>query len=147
MSSGQDEEEEIKMKIVKMKQELNKKLIEKDINTSENVNKTMKKDLRAKNQGQQCQKCLQIGHWSYQCKNQAVYAPRPSKTSILKGENSEIILESEKMDQEKLKNLDPLKISQERKRLEEELEKLKKRKREDFDSSSDSNSSNSSDEE
>lgn len=31
----------------------------------------------------QCQKCLEIGHWTYQCKNQRVYNARPSRTAIL----------------------------------------------------------------
>jgi hypothetical protein len=31
-----------------------------------------------------CQNCLQKGHWTYQCKNSAVYAKRISRTKILK---------------------------------------------------------------
>lgn len=33
---------------------------------------------------QVCQKCLQRGHWTYECKNEAVYKPRPSRTQQLK---------------------------------------------------------------
>jgi hypothetical protein len=32
----------------------------------------------------QCQKCLQYGHWTYQCKGEPVYAVRPSRSVILK---------------------------------------------------------------
>lgn len=33
---------------------------------------------------QQCQKCLQPGHWTYECKNEKVYISRPSRTQQLK---------------------------------------------------------------
>uniref|UniRef100_A0A1D1XVD3 Zinc finger CCHC domain-containing protein 10 n=1 Tax=Anthurium amnicola TaxID=1678845 RepID=A0A1D1XVD3_9ARAE len=32
----------------------------------------------------QCQRCLQAGHWTYECKNEAVYISRPSRTQQLK---------------------------------------------------------------
>ncbi|KAK1291444.1 hypothetical protein QJS10_CPB17g01106 [Acorus calamus] len=32
----------------------------------------------------QCQKCLQSGHWTYECKNERVYISRPSRTQQLK---------------------------------------------------------------
>lgn len=32
----------------------------------------------------QCQKCFQIGHWTYECKNERVYISRPSRTQQLK---------------------------------------------------------------
>jgi hypothetical protein len=32
---------------------------------------------------QKCQKCLQIGHWTYECKGKAVYKKRPSRTQQL----------------------------------------------------------------
>ena len=35
----------------------------------------------------QCQKCLEIGHWTYQCKKARVYSHRPSRTAILKNED------------------------------------------------------------
>ena len=30
-----------------------------------------------------CQKCLQLGHWTYECKNERVYSSRPSRTQLL----------------------------------------------------------------
>lgn len=30
-----------------------------------------------------CQKCLEKGHWTYQCKNEAAYRTRPSRTKEL----------------------------------------------------------------
>ncbi len=35
------------------------------------------------NQTVVCQKCLQKGHWTYQCKNDAVYTSRPTRTKQL----------------------------------------------------------------
>ncbi|TYG53167.1 hypothetical protein ES288_D09G087800v1 [Gossypium darwinii] len=32
----------------------------------------------------QCQKCFQVGHWTYECKNERVYMSRPSRTQQLK---------------------------------------------------------------
>ncbi|TYK02641.1 zinc finger CCHC domain-containing protein 10 [Cucumis melo var. makuwa] len=32
----------------------------------------------------QCQKCYQMGHWTYECKNERVYISRPSRTQQLK---------------------------------------------------------------
>lgn len=32
----------------------------------------------------QCQKCFQLGHWTYECKNERVYISRPSRTQQLK---------------------------------------------------------------
>lgn len=31
-----------------------------------------------------CQKCFEIGHWTYECKNERVYISRPSRTQQLK---------------------------------------------------------------
>lgn len=28
----------------------------------------------------QCQRCLKYGHWTYECKNEATYVYRPSRT-------------------------------------------------------------------
>jgi len=33
---------------------------------------------------QQCQKCYQVGHWTYQCKGTPVYQHRPSRSLIMK---------------------------------------------------------------
>ncbi|KAK2586722.1 hypothetical protein KPH14_011757 [Odynerus spinipes] len=35
-------------------------------------------------QGMRCQKCLEIGHWSYECKGKRKYLHRSSRTSQLK---------------------------------------------------------------
>lgn len=32
---------------------------------------------------QQCQKCFQLGHWTYECKNERVYISRPTRTQQL----------------------------------------------------------------
>lgn len=39
----------------------------------------MKEDPNAK-----CQKCLQKGHWTSDCKNERVYTSRPTRTTLLK---------------------------------------------------------------
>lgn len=31
-----------------------------------------------------CQKCLMDGHWTYECKNEATYQARPTRTQQLK---------------------------------------------------------------
>ena len=33
---------------------------------------------------QRCQKCLQYGHWTYECKNERKYVHRDSRTQTLK---------------------------------------------------------------
>ncbi|KAF9120167.1 Zinc finger CCHC domain-containing protein 10 [Mortierella sp. 14UC] len=33
---------------------------------------------------QQCQKCLEFGHYTYECKAERVYKPRPTRTQQLK---------------------------------------------------------------
>lgn len=35
-------------------------------------------------QGVRCQKCLEMGHWSYECKGKRKYLHRSSRTSQLK---------------------------------------------------------------
>jgi hypothetical protein len=32
---------------------------------------------------QQCQKCFQMGHWTYECKNERIYISRPTQTQQL----------------------------------------------------------------
>ncbi|XP_026189840.1 suppressor protein SRP40 [Cyclospora cayetanensis] len=32
----------------------------------------------------ECQKCMQYGHWTYQCRNRRVYLQRPTRTQILR---------------------------------------------------------------
>lgn len=48
-----------------------------------------RKDLRASSSSagggiSQCQRCLQPGHWTYECKNEPVYISRPSRSQQLK---------------------------------------------------------------
>lgn len=43
-----------------------------------------KRNIQPNSNNQQCQKCLQFGHWTYECKNQRAYVFRPSKTMQLK---------------------------------------------------------------
>lgn len=35
------------------------------------------------NAGAKCQKCLQAGHWTYDCPNQRTYRPRPTRSALL----------------------------------------------------------------
>ncbi|KAJ3359510.1 Zinc finger CCHC domain-containing protein 10, partial [Allomyces javanicus] len=35
-----------------------------------------------------CQRCLELGHWTYACQNQRKYVHRPSRTLELKGSRS-----------------------------------------------------------
>lgn len=35
-------------------------------------------------QGIRCQKCLEYGHWSYECKNKRKILVRPSRTQVMK---------------------------------------------------------------
>ncbi|RZC39478.1 zf-CCHC 3 domain containing protein [Asbolus verrucosus] len=43
-----------------------------------------KKKVTVPPQGVRCQKCLEYGHWSYECKGQRKYLHRSSRTQILK---------------------------------------------------------------
>lgn len=35
-------------------------------------------------QGIRCQKCLEYGHWTYECKGKRKFADRPTRTTLLK---------------------------------------------------------------
>ena len=35
------------------------------------------------NANAKCQKCLQTGHWTFDCPNERTYRPRPSRTALL----------------------------------------------------------------
>lgn len=35
-------------------------------------------------QGVRCQKCLEFGHWTYECKGKRKFADRPTRTTLLK---------------------------------------------------------------
>lgn len=48
------------------------------------VRKDLKPTAPSGSAAQQCQKCFQTGHWTYECKNERVYMSRPSRTQQLK---------------------------------------------------------------
>jgi len=48
------------------------------------VRKDLKPTPSSRGASQQCQKCFQSGHWTYECKNERVYMSRPSRTQQLK---------------------------------------------------------------
>eukprot|EP01018_Ginkgo_biloba_P006273 Gb_37033 [translate_table: standard] len=48
------------------------------------VRKDLKPSASSGTAAQQCQKCFQSGHWTYECKNERVYMSRPSRTQQLK---------------------------------------------------------------
>lgn len=35
------------------------------------------------NANARCQKCLQPGHWTFDCQNERIYKPRPTRTALL----------------------------------------------------------------
>ncbi len=57
-------------------------------NISNKSNQTLKSGV------QQCQKCYNYGHWTYECKNSSAYLYRPSRTTLFKyiNFNKEILL-------------------------------------------------------
>ncbi|KAK4871454.1 hypothetical protein RN001_006922 [Aquatica leii] len=79
-------------------------------------------------QGVRCQKCLEFGHWSYECKGKRKYLHRSSRTQQL---------------QKRLKLLEEEKTKAAEKALVSMKERNKKES--DSDSSTDSDSSSSSD--
>jgi len=48
------------------------------------VRKDLKPTPSSRGSAQQCQKCFQSGHWTYECKSERVYMSRPSRTQQLK---------------------------------------------------------------
>ncbi|XP_078445226.1 zinc knuckle (CCHC-type) family protein [Wolffia australiana] len=60
------------------------------MSTEKAVTLGQRKDLKASSSSSaaagaaQCQRCLQPGHWTYECKNDPVYISRPSRTQQLK---------------------------------------------------------------
>ncbi|CAA6669148.1 unnamed protein product [Spirodela intermedia] len=59
------------------------------MSTEKAVTLGQRKDLRssaasASGTAGQCQRCLQAGHWTYECKNEALYISRPSRSQQLK---------------------------------------------------------------
>jgi hypothetical protein len=79
---------------------------------------------------QQCQKCLEIGHWSYQCKNPRVYAQRQSRTeNIGKQKKMKIVKPPPILNTYSTHDIDTMrhkKIFEEKEKLLQELENLKK---------------------
>ena len=99
---------------------------------------------------QQCQKCLQIGHWSYQCKNPRVYSQRKSRTeNIGKQKKMKRVVPPPIVNTYSTHDIDTTrhkKILEEKEKLLEELENMKRKAIEqEKDSSSDSDSSLSTD--
>lgn len=60
---------------------------------------------------QQCQKCFQTGHWTYECKNARAYISRPSRTQQLVNpklrpkpmDSAEVLLDPRDVEREKKK--------------------------------------------
>ena len=77
---------------------------------------------------QLCQKCLQSGHWTYECKSERSYAHRPSRTARLSQKNSKKVVKT----QEALVD---------RKGLADQILKERQRQRQSVSSSDDSSSS------
>ncbi|KAF5737047.1 hypothetical protein HS088_TW14G01203 [Tripterygium wilfordii] len=81
----------------------------------------------------QCQKCFQIGHWTYECKNERVYISQPSRTQQLKNPKLKMRL-SISYD---LENPDTIKDE----KVEKQSKKTKRKHRSHSDSGSDSEAS------
>jgi len=65
---------------------------------------------------QRCQRCLQVGHWTYQCSNEQAYASRPSRSSWLKNPKLKPDLDGEAPPESEMEEA-----------LKKELKKLKKK--------------------
>ena len=72
---------------------------------------------------QRCQKCLEYGHWTYECKNERKYVHRDSRTQTLKRKIQETTKEKSKNKSENASSLDEKSLN---KRLELKLENSKK---------------------
>ncbi|KAJ3106014.1 hypothetical protein HDU97_007198 [Phlyctochytrium planicorne] len=90
--------------------------------------------------GTQCQKCLEFGHWTYECKNPRKYLSRPSRTQQLNRPNPALQTVTSASSIERRGLADKILEEKKRKR---ELES-KKHAASDSDSSSSSDSSDSS---
>ena len=55
---------------------------------------------------QRCQKCLEYGHWTYECKNERKYVHRDSRTQTLKRKIQETTKEKSKNKSENASSLD-----------------------------------------
>ena len=72
---------------------------------------------------QRCQKCLEYGHWTYECKNERKYVHRDSRTQTLKRKIQETTKEKSKDKSENASSLDEKSLN---KRLALKLENSKK---------------------
>ncbi|KAK6913699.1 hypothetical protein RJ641_021020 [Dillenia turbinata] len=79
----------------------------------------------------QCQKCFQMGHWTYECKNDRVYISRPSRTQQLKNPKLKLELNVYLMD-----NPDLQKEKEKEKEVEKQTKKSKRKHRSKSDSES-----------
>ena len=59
--------------------------------------------LKEKEGKQQCQKCLQFGHWTYECLNEPAYLYRPSRTQLFKNKQYTLPLVINEEPPEKIK--------------------------------------------
>ncbi len=57
-----------------------------------------KKDAKS----QKCQKCLEIGHWTYECQNSRKYLYRPSRTKLMKQKQLKMKNNQETLDVKRL---------------------------------------------
>ena len=77
------------------------------------------------NKSQRCQKCLELGHWTYECKGERKYLHRDSRTKTLKRKIQDATKEKSGTHQEDGKsNLDDKALN---KKLLEKLNKSSKR--------------------
>ena len=72
---------------------------------------------------QRCQKCLEYGHWTYECKNERKYVHRDSRTQTLKRKIQETTKEKSKNKSENSSSLDEKSLN---KRLAQKLENSNK---------------------
>jgi hypothetical protein len=90
-----------------------------------------KKKLEEARKTQKCQRCLQVGHATWQCKNEPVYLSRPSRTQWLKNPTKKPKFHLNELPPE------PVELYAQ---LGKELKKMKKKRRKESSSSSSSES-------
>ncbi|VVC24377.1 Zinc finger, CCHC-type [Cinara cedri] len=88
-------------------------------------------------QGVRCQKCLEYGHWTYECKGKRKFADRPTRTTLLKRN-----LNKDRPASQLLPKLKDEKLKKKRK---DDKRKKKRGNQSDSDGSSASSSDSSSD--
>lgn len=91
---------------------------------------------------QRCQKCLELGHWTYECKGQRKYVHRDSRTQTLKRKLQEAATDKSGADHDgKSSKLEDKSLN---KRLLQKLNTSSKRESSESDSSESSSSTSSS---